>query len=73
MAEKTYQENVTRLTEIVGEIKKGETDLESAVTLFEEGMALVKACEEKLASVEKKVMILTEEDTEMPFEGDYHV
>lgn len=73
MAEISYQENMKRLTAIVEALEKSEMDLERSVALFEEGMALVKACEEKLEAVEKKVMLLTEEDTEIPFEGDYDV
>ena len=42
-----------KLESIVEKLENGEVDLEESVKLYEEGMSLKKACEEKLKSIEK--------------------
>lgn len=70
MAELSYQEKINRLTVIAETLEKGSTELEKAVALFEEGMALVKACENDLDDAQKRVMMLTEAGTEEPFDQE---
>lgn len=57
MSEKTksFEEAILRLNEIVEALDRNDRDLESSITLFEEGLALVKQCDAQLKSFEKKV------------------
>lgn len=51
----TFEESMSRLEEIVGELEKNEKPLDETITLFEEGLQLVKSCDEKLKGYEKQV------------------
>lgn len=52
---KSFEEAMLRLNEIVEALDRNDHDLESSITLFEEGLALVKQCDAQLKSFEKKV------------------
>ena len=61
MAEKknTFEESLTRLEEIVKALENGNAPLGDSLKLFEEGVALVRACSEELDAAEKKIIELT--------------
>ncbi|MCX7821144.1 MAG: exodeoxyribonuclease VII small subunit [Brevinematales bacterium] len=50
----SFEEALKRLESIVEEMEKG-PDIEVAVTLYEEGISLVKKLEERLDRIERKV------------------
>jgi len=54
----SFEEAVARLEALVARMESGTEDLDAMVKSFEEGQALVKFCNEKLAAVERKVEIL---------------
>lgn len=60
MAEKTYEESMKRLQEIVKLLEDGGLTLDCAVKLFEEGAGLSKFCSEKLKSAEQRILTLEE-------------
>lgn len=51
----TFEESMSRLEEIVNELEKNEKPLDETITLFEEGLQLVKACDEKLKNYESQI------------------
>lgn len=51
----TFEEAMTRLEAIVSTLEKGDTPLEEALTLFEEGAGLMKQCAKALDQAEQKV------------------
>lgn len=53
--EKTFEEALTRLDEIVLELEEGELSLEEALKKFEEGIELSRFCTQKLTQAEEKV------------------
>ena len=55
--ELTYEQSVVRLGEIVADLEKGNLPLAEALTLFEEGTALMKRCTELLDNAEQKVVM----------------
>lgn len=73
MSEKnmTFEEAIARLEVIVRSLESGNAPLDESLTLYEEGVALVKFCNSKLDSAEMRVkMITVTEDgeiTEVPF------
>ena len=54
----TFETAVGRLEQVVEEMGSDKLPLEDLIKRYEEGIQLVKVCEEKLQSVEKRVEIL---------------
>lgn len=59
---KTFEESITRLEEVVHLLEKGDAPLDSALSLFEEGTALIKVCSKMLDEAEQKVTLLVKGD-----------
>ena len=57
---KTFEENMARLEELVRQLERGELSLENALVCYQEGVALVSACQQRLERAAKEVEILTE-------------
>ena len=53
MADKTFEENMTRLEEIVTRLEKGDVPLSQSLSLFEEGTRLAAACRTELDQAEQ--------------------
>ena len=51
----TFEQNMTRLEEIVRTMERGDVPLEESLKLFQEGTALVKACGQLLDEAEQQV------------------
>ena len=52
------EETFAALDRIIGKLEKGDGSLEDAFADYEEGMKLVKSCNEKIETIEKKILIL---------------
>ncbi len=63
---KTFEESMSRLEEIVDLLQANEQPLDETIKLklFEEGLELVKDCEDKLKAFEARVEELTAADQE---------
>lgn len=57
--EKSYEENLRRLQTIVDSLGSGETDLDTAMALFEEGAKLSHLCYQTLNTAEQKIVELS--------------
>lgn len=57
-----FESALQRLEEIVRLLEAGNAPLDESLSLFEEGVRLVKLCNSKLDSAEQKVKILTSSD-----------
>ena len=55
----TFEDNMTRLGQIVSELEKGDIPLEKAVELYGEGVKLSAACRKQLDKAQIKI---TEDD-----------
>lgn len=55
----SFEDALARLEETVRALESSAVPLDESLTLFEEGIALVKLCNSKLDSAEQKVKILT--------------
>lgn len=65
----SFEEQMDRLEEIVGQLESEEVSLEKALELFEEGTTLVKSAQKKLKESQLKVRkVLGEEDGEVVLE-----
>jgi exodeoxyribonuclease VII small subunit len=68
-----WEKSVQRLEEIVRALEGGAAGLDESLRLFEEGTALVRALEKRLAEAELRVKKLVERDDttrEEPFEEE---
>jgi exodeoxyribonuclease VII small subunit len=51
----TFEESIRRLSEIVQALERGDLPLEESLRLFEEGVRLSRASQERLDSAQKRV------------------
>ena len=58
----SFEEKKKKLEEIAVELEKGNLDLDSSVSKFEEGMKISKECSEMLEKAEKKITMLIKGD-----------
>lgn len=72
--EATFEENITRLEEIVSLLERGDAKLADSLALFEEGTKLASACAGMLDSAEQQVVKLQKgadgAPVELPFEEE---
>lgn len=69
-----FEEAIEKLDSIVSKLESGSVSLDESLSLFEEGVGLIKLCNEKLETAEQKVRILTESSdgsvSDAPFIND---
>ena len=76
MAKKTtFESALRRLEEITAELEQGDPDLDNSLKKFDEGIELVKFCNNKLEEARKKVDLLVKQDdtlksVDFPEDGD---
>ena len=56
----SFEERIERLETIVDELEAGEAPLEESLKLFEERIALAKACQGQLEEARERVTVLLE-------------
>lgn len=54
----TLEENFEALEEMIHKLEDKETGLEESFVLYEQGMKLLKKCNDQIDQVEKKVLVL---------------
>ena len=52
------------IDKIMGRLEKGDGSLEEAFADYEEGMKLVKSCNEKIEMIEKRILVLSGDQAE---------
>jgi exodeoxyribonuclease VII small subunit len=71
MPQKTFEQSLKQLEQIVQELESGDLPLEKAIKKFEEGVQLSKFCSQKLDETEKRITFLMRNSegrlSEMPF------
>jgi len=71
LKEQKFENSLKRLEQIVDQLENKEAPLEESLALFEEGIGLARACQQKLEQAKKKVEVLIKETGLLkPFEGD---
>lgn len=56
----TLEENFKQLEEMIGKLEDKEIGLEESFALYEQGMKLLKKCNDQIDRVEKKVMVMNQ-------------
>ena len=62
MKDINFETNMENLEKIVGELEKGDLNLEESIKKFEEGMKISKECNNFLEDAEKKITVLINEN-----------
>ena len=70
MENKSFEENLSRLKEIVKLIQSGELNLDESIDIFKEGIELSKYLEDKLSSIENKAIKIFENNELKEFKGE---
>src|SRR3954452_1390573 len=65
-AELNFEGAMDRLEKIVEQMESGKLPLEDLIVRYEEGMNLVKVCQERLASAEQKIEIIARNNAGKP-------
>lgn len=53
-----FSDSLTELESIVGALESGQLDLEDSLERYERGVALLRACQARLAEAEQRVTML---------------
>src|SRR5437870_477683 len=70
-AELSFEKAMDRLEAIVEQMESGKLPLEDLIVRYEEGMNLVKICQERLASAEHKIEIIARNSAGKPIVKDF--
>ncbi len=73
MSEKSFDEMLQALETIVRNLESGRVGLEEAVKAYQEGMALKKACEEKLAAAKAQIDKLIIENNQITGKEPFNI
>ena len=60
-AKPSFEDSLRRLEEIVSQLEQGEIPLDESIKMYEEGLALSKACIDRLMQAELKVKRLVKD------------
>ncbi len=67
MSEQSLETVFEQLDEIVEKLEAEDVSLEDSFALYHKGMDLLKVCNEKIDTIEKKMMVLDENGEEHEF------
>jgi exodeoxyribonuclease VII small subunit len=70
-AELNFEAAMDRLEKIVEQMESGKLPLEDLIVRYEEGMNLVKICQERLANAEQKIEIIARNSAGKPIVKDF--
>jgi exodeoxyribonuclease VII small subunit len=69
--EQNFESAMDRLEAIVEQMESGKMLLEELIVRYEEGMKLVKICQERLASAEQRIEIISRNSAGKPIVKDF--
>lgn len=69
--QRSFEEAITRLEEIVQRLEAGNIALDESLSLFEEGIGLAKYCSEKLDAAEGRLQVLMGFENDQPKLGEF--
>lgn len=68
---KTFEENMQRLEQIVRALERGDVALEESLKLFQEGTTLIQSCGKLLDEAELQVKKIASAPDGSPVEGEF--
>lgn len=69
-----FEQALAKLAQLVDKMEQGNLSLEQSLQHFEQGVGLMKDCQQALQAAERRVQILTDagQATLSPFQDDTH-
>ena len=61
-----FESSLEELERIVRELERGDLPLEKSLELFEQGVKLSRACQERLSEAERRIEVLTRDNHGRP-------
>ena len=58
----SFEDSMNRLSEVVAQLENGTAPLDESLSLYEEGIALIRSCSRMLEDAEKKVALLSKQE-----------
>ncbi len=71
--EKSFEEAIAELEQIVLKLEKGDTTLEESITNFQQGIELSRYCTAKLDDAEKQITMLIQNEEGNLEEKDFNI
>jgi len=68
--QESFEQMYARLEETVGKLEQGGLPLDDAISLYEQGMALARACQERLDEAEQRITKLRESFAPLEANGE---
>jgi exodeoxyribonuclease VII small subunit len=65
-----FEKAIDDLQALVRKLEGGDLSLEDSLKAFEDGVKLIRACQETLSSAEKRVQLLTQAGDTEPFQSN---
>ncbi len=65
-----FEQSLTQLNQLVEKMETGKLSLEESMQHFEQGVSLIRSCQQALTQAEQKVRILTEQHTLEPYSNE---
>ena len=62
--EETFENQFERLQQVVALLENGQTPLEESLSLYEEGVRLIRACHEKLTGARRRIELIAGVDAD---------
>ena len=66
----SFEKSIAELESLVATMEQGQLPLDTALKHFERGIKLARDCQTALSAAEKKIQLLTADDTLAPFTVD---
>ena len=63
MNKNSLETNLKELESIVAKMEQGDMALEDSIRSYEKGMLLLKLCQDSLKEIERKVLVLSSDNT----------
>ena len=66
----SFEEQMSKLENLVIELERGDLSLDDAMKKFEEGIALTRFCQKSLVDAEQRVNRLMQDGSSVPFNDE---
>jgi exodeoxyribonuclease VII small subunit len=67
--ERSFEEALAELETRVARLERGDLQLEEALQLYEQGVALIRECQSRLDAADARIVALTAAGAEIPLAG----
>ena len=59
----TYEQQLQQLETLIKQLENGDLSLDQTLAAYEQGIALIRACQQQLEHAEQRIRLLTQDDS----------